>query len=131
MKRSSQEYTILSAKAATGTGVNIFTQDFRNIIFSLGTASSANLTVKFQGSIQDASPDFSAAQSVTNQWDYIEVVDLQSGTAIDGDTGVAMAGTDDFRLLEANINGMKWVNATVTARSAGSITIKARLFDNQ
>jgi len=131
MKRTSQEYTILNAKATTGTGISIFIQDFRNAVLSFGTATSANLTVKFQGSIQDTAPDFSAAQSVSNQWDYIEVVDLQSGAAIDGDTGVAVAGTDDFRIFEANINGLKWLNATVTARSAGSVTIKARLFDNQ
>lgn len=131
MKRTSQEYTIFSAQAATGTGKSIFVEDFRNASLSFGTATSANLTVKFQGSIQDTAPDFTAAQSVSNQWDYIEIVDLQSGAAIDGDTGVAVAGTDDFRLFEANINGLKWINATVTARSAGSVTIKARLFDNQ
>jgi hypothetical protein len=28
-------------------------------------------------------PDFAAAQSVTNMWDYIEVIDTNTGSAID------------------------------------------------
>jgi hypothetical protein len=51
-------------------------------------------------------------------WDFIEVVDLEDGTAIDGDTGVAVATADDYRLFSANIDGMRWINARVTARTA-------------
>ena len=40
-------------------------------------------------------------------------MDLQSGAAIDGDTGVAVAGTDDFRIFEANINGLKWLKVEI------------------
>lgn len=128
--RDTKEYTILSAKAATGIGNTIAVEDFKNAVFSLATdgGGTANLTVKFQGSIQETAPDFSSAQSATNHWDYIEVVDLQDGAAIDGDTGIAKAGADDYRLLEANINGLKWLNAVVTARSAGSVTVKVRVF---
>jgi hypothetical protein len=31
-------------------------------------------------------PDFAAAQTVANNWDYVQAVDLNSGTAISGDT---------------------------------------------
>ncbi len=130
--RNSVEYTILDAKWATGVWTNLLAQDFRNCVLSYATDgwADAALTVKFQWSIQETAPDFSAAQSVTNMWDYIEVIDLQSGSAIDWDTWVAVATADDYRLFEANINGLKWINARVTARTQGEITIKAKLFDN-
>lgn len=122
--------TILNAKAATGIGSSIKVDDYKDLIMSFGTASSANLTVKFQGSISDTAPDFSAAQSVSNHWDYIGVIDLQSGSAIAGDTGIALTGTDDFRTLLVNTDGLRWLCAVVTARSAGSVTVKVVGFNN-
>ncbi len=127
--RTSIPYTILDAAAAVGTGRPVLVQDFKTVVFSFATAGSATLTVKFQGSNEEACPDFSAAQSVGNMWDYIEVIDLQSGSSVAGDTGLAVAGADDFRNIEANFSGMRWVCATVTARTGGSVTVKVRLFD--
>jgi hypothetical protein len=128
--RNSQEYTILDAVGPAATGKAILIEDFKHAVFSFATdgGGDAALTVKFQGSVADECPDFSAAQAADNMWDYVEVVDLEDGTAIDGDTGVAVATADDYRLLEANINGLKWVCATVTARTAGEVTVKVRTF---
>lgn len=90
--RSTQRYLILDAVAAAPTtGKTIFVRDFRDCIVKIGTASSANLTVKCQGYVCSASnpdtiPDFSAAQSVANNWDYVQMVDLQNGNPVDGDT---------------------------------------------
>lgn len=133
--RKSVEYTILNAKGATGAGVAILCEDFRHCVFSIATdgGSDAALTVKFQGaisSVSNASPAFGSAQSVTNMWDYVEVMDLEDGAAIDGDTGVAVASADDYRLLEANINGLKYLNAVVTARTEGEVTIKVKMFND-
>jgi len=128
--RNFVDQTILDAAATTATGKAVLVDDFKNIVLSYATdgGSDAALTVKFQGSVQDDCPDFSAAQSVTNHWDYIEVVDLEDGTAIDGDTGIAVATADDYRLVEANVNGLKWICATVTARTQGEVTVKMRGF---
>ena len=128
--RDYKQYTILDAQAATGIGKNIFVGDSQHITIMVSTASSANLTVKMQGAMTEEAPDFSAAQTVANQWDYIEMKDLQDGSAIDGDTGIAPAGTDDFRIFEVNVNGLQWINMRVTARAAGSVTATARLFTN-
>jgi len=130
--RNSVEYTILDAKGATGVWTNLLVQDFRNCVLSFATdwGWDAALTVKIQWSIQESAPDFSAAQSVTNHWDYIEVIDLQSGSAIDWDTWISVSSADDYRLLEANINWLKWINVRCTARTAGEVTVKAKLFDN-
>tara|TARA_R110000868_G_scaffold410411_1_gene698378 strand:- start:88 stop:372 length:285 start_codon:yes stop_codon:yes gene_type:complete len=91
--RSVVHYRILNAKAATGsdTTYGIDVRDFRNCVVSIGTASSANLTCKAQGAIALASasntpPDFTAAQTVANNWDYIQMVDLNDGSPVSGDT---------------------------------------------
>ena len=137
--RQTITYTILNAKAAAGAGIAIPCGDFRHAIFYYATdgGSDANLTVKFQGSIgkgigvnMDVAPAFGSAASVTNMWDYIEVIDLEDGAAIDGDTGIAVAGADDYRIVEANINGLQYLSARVTARSAGEVTVVCRLFND-
>lgn len=129
--RQSQFYTLLNAKATTGVdsaGVNVL--DSKTIAFSLSTAGTSTLTVKFVGSISQNCPDFTAAQSASNQWDYIDVIDLEDGASIDGDIGVSTTASDDHRLFEANVNGLKWVTAIVTARSGGSVTVCCRTFND-
>lgn len=122
-----QTKAILTAKAATGTGESINVEDFTNIVLAFSSDTSANGTVKFQGSVSDSAPTFSSAQSTANHWDYVQTKDLEDGSTIDGDTGIALAGTDDVRLVEVNTNLLKWITATVTARSAGSFTVVAKM----
>lgn len=134
--RSVQHYKILDAKATTGIGNTIDVRDFRNCIVKIGTASSANLTVKAQGAVASSAtpntpPTFSSAQSVSNHWDYVQMVDLQNGAAVDWDTGFVVTGTDDFRQFEMNINSLDYINFNVTARSAGSVTVEIVVTDNQ
>jgi len=138
--RQTAFYTILNAQASAASGIAIPCEDYRHAVFFFATdgGGDANLTVKFQGSIgkgisaanMETTPTFSSAASVTNMWEYIEVIDLQSGSAIDGDTGIAVAAADDYRMAEANINGLKYLCATVTARSAGEVTVIVRLFND-
>lgn len=129
--RNYQNFDILSAAGATGAGATIRVDDYRNIMLSFATdgGSDAALTVKVQGSIQTDAPNFGAAQSATNHWDYIEIIDVEDGSLIDGDTGVSVATADDYRLFEVNTNGLKWLTVNVTARTQGEVTVKARCFD--
>ena len=128
MRSYQKELTIFSAKGATGTGLAHNVEDFQHLMLTLSSASSANFTIKFQASNSDNCPDFSSAQAVTNRWDYIAVKDLQSGATVGGDTGVAFSGTDDVRMFEVNSSGQKWICATITARSAGTVTLTAKPF---
>jgi len=139
MPRQNEYYTVLNAKGATGAGIAVPCGDFRHAIFYFATdgGGDAALTVKFQGSIgkgigsnMDVAPAFGSAASVTNMWDYIEVVDLEDGAAIDGDTGISVATADDYRILEANINGLQYLCARVTARTEGEVTVVVRLFND-
>ena len=119
----------MSAKAATGIGDSAFFEDFDHVVLSVDTADSASMTIKFQISMAEDEPDFTAAQSSTNRWAYVEVVNYEdSADVLDGDTGLVLTGTDVNRQYEVNVNGARWVNARITARAAGSATIKARGF---
>lgn len=118
--------TIFDAAAATSTGRVIDVQDYRNIMLQLGTASSANLTVKIQASFSETAPDFSAAASASNHWAYAASYDLVDSSLVAGATGYAPAGTDVFKNIMVNTDGYRWLCATITARSAGSLTLKAR-----
>ncbi len=114
-------------------GNSVFVRDFRNVVLSFDTdgGGDAAMTVKLLGSTQDDAPDFSAAQSTTNQYDGITMIDLEDQSSIDGDTGFVVATADDNRVLEANINGLNWINCIISGWSAGEVTVKARLYDNE
>lgn len=129
-KRQTPEIVLFNAKGATGVSQPINVADFRHIIVSIATdgGGDANLTCKFQGSIADTAPDFSAAQTAANHWDYVQSKDLEDASTLDGDTGFAVAGADDYRLWEINTNGLQWFSARITARSQGELTVKAKLF---
>lgn len=131
MNRPTGLKVILNAAAAASTGSVVSVADHRNVNLQIGTASSANLTVKIQGSFSDTVPTFSSAATVSNHWDYIACYDLNTGLLVAGDTGFVVTGTDDFVNYKVNTDGLKWICATVTARSAGSVTVKADLYDNK
>ena len=119
---------ILDGAVATGIGTALLVEDYDHLMFTLDTTASASGTVKFQVSMQTAMPNFVAAQSPTNQWDYVEIVDLEDGGIIDGDTGIVLSGTDDNRHFEANISGAYWANARITAWVAGAWTVQGKPF---
>ena len=100
--RDSKPTDILSAKAANGIGSDLDVRDFEHIVLKLSIESTPTLTVKIQGSVDEEAPDFSAAQSSSNHWDYVAVYDLEDVSKIDGDTGVAAAGSADYRILMVN-----------------------------
>ena len=126
----------------TGSGTQTFTmhdigrvlyiEEFRHVDLAVDTdgGGDAALTLKFQVSSQETAPDFSAAQSKTNQWDFVDIKDLEDGSSIDGDTGFVVASADDHRVYEVNINAQRWLCAILTAHSAGEVTVKALLTEN-
>jgi hypothetical protein len=124
----------VSATSATGLlgGQTILSRGFRNAIYQLVTSGSANMTIKFVYSSQEAKPDFTSAQSATNLWDYVQSVNLSDGTPIDGATGISWTGTDGVKTIEINTNqsGMIWVGAVITARAAGTVSGNMTLSTN-
>jgi len=108
-----------------GAGKHIFVADFQDVMVTFDTDGGADaaMTVKFVGSISEEAPDFNKAQSTTNQWDYVEIVDTEDGSAIDGDTGIAVSTADDHRQFAINTDNLRWVGAIISSRTEGECRI--------
>lgn len=121
--------TLLDGVTTSTAGTCIMTKDYRNIVFAVDTVT-ATATIKFAGSIMETAPDLSSAKSTTNQYDYVEVVDLEDGATIDGDTGLSVIGAAENRQLEMNTNLLSWVCPIVSSYTTGTIYVKAVAGDN-
>lgn len=103
-------------------------KDYQNFIYFIQANGTG--TVKFAGTIYETPIDPTQSSSSTNPWDYIEVVDLQNGVTIDGDTGISFTGADN-RMFEVNINAQSWVTPVATSYTTGTIQIFQAATTNQ
>ena len=122
---------------ATAVSAGLRVTDFRNCILSVAGTSSIGGKLFVMGAVSTsdtaAAPDFTVnrtARSATNNWDYIEVVDLEDGAAIDGDDGITLAG-NNIRLFEVNLNSFDWLAVNMTSRVAGTVTVVAAMTTNE
>ena len=122
--------TSLDAAAANGVGTTINISEYRNVGIQLAIPTGSTLTVKVMASNSEDAPTFSDPQSVANHFDYVQVIDLEDGAAIDGDTGIAVVAGVEYRNLTLNADNFRWVNFEVSGYSAGSVTAKVRPVDN-
>jgi len=135
---SQQLLTIYDTATTTDQGNALAVADYAILSCYITTTNTPALTLKFAGSIDELAPDLdldqnspSSTASSTAIWDYVEVVDLEDGNTIDGDTGLSWTGTSDTRLIEVNTNLLKWLTADITSYTTGSTTVKCRPANNQ
>lgn len=122
------EYKVLyNTTAADGVGDAMYVKGRRHLILELGASgiSGESCVVKIQASSQEDRPTFSSAASPTNSWAYIQVIDLEDGSAIDGTTGITV-NADGLNRYEIQSNGATWVDIIISATS-GTFTLFARL----
>lgn len=120
---------------------HILDEDFIHGIFSVATSGSATVTFKAVGSIgkvnnSQANVDqndvnFGATQSASNPYGFIQVIDYNTDSALNGTTGVVISGTDIVNNYEFNINGLKYINVIPTSWTQGAFTIKLMAFNNK
>lgn len=125
----------------TGTGTHTFTEHdvivpvlvegFRNIELNLHLEGTPTFTIKIQGSNQELAPDFSAAQSSTNSYDGVAIVDLEDQADIDGDTGISVSGSADHRHVEVNTNKLRWLSIIMSGWTGGTLTAYMTVGDNK
>lgn len=123
-------FPILDNVATSTSGVRVNVGDYRNIICAVDFDAVATMTVKFAGSLADEAPDFTSSASSSNQFDYVEVIDLEDGSAVDGDTGISVDNTTDHRMFEINTNRLNWFTSVVTSWTAGTTTVKCMATNN-
>lgn len=131
-----------SLDGSTGNGVGadsgvrsiaplrIFVRDADHVKLTFDTdgGGDAAMTVKIAGSHGDAYADYAASQAVTNQYDFIDVVDNEDAASVDGDTGFVVASADDHRMFSVNTEALDWLSLQVSAGTAGELTVKAALY---
>lgn len=117
--------TVLSATSVTASGTFSGVADYNLIGFTV-SALSASGTVKFPCSLSDDAPSLLSVPSVTNQWGYASVVDLESGSVIAGNTGITFVNSSTVRQVAIQNSVFKHCTATFTAStgSVGSTTVK-------
>ena len=126
------QHTVLDAVATSTWGKEYRVDDYDHIVFDVSCYNNSTLTVKFGGS--DSVPDdvnFANAQSVTNHWDYIQMINLMDGSSISGDTGFSCAGSADYVRLVVNDDLVTTINAYVSSYTAGTTTVKIKYNTNQ
>ena len=130
--RTTAYYELGTLDAANEYTPMIFSKDFRTAVFTVIAADSANATIKFYWSNSETRPTLWSAASTTNEYDEAQVINLDTHAWVDGSTGVVFAwSSDGITRYELNENGNNWIGVKMTARSAGSVTIKVDLYDNQ
>jgi len=136
IRRTIKDIILLDAQTTTtaiSAGINV--SDFRTLVLMLGATGAAAGTIKIQGAIGATVPDFTSGLivgvgTVDAPWTHIEGINLETGTAVDGDTGFTFAAADVV-LVEVNTNGLDWLSVHSTDVTGGAFTVKATLYDNQ
>lgn len=115
-------------------------EDFRNVVLSVITAGTATLTLKIAGSLgkpvsaesggHGDTPNFGILSGKDDPWQFLQAIDLDTGVAINGATGIVVAGTDINKSYEVNINLFKYLIIFPVTFTQGSINVNAQLRDN-
>jgi len=113
----------------------LLVSDFRSLNFQVFTEGTATTTLKVAGSLGKPStqqssprydyPNIGATVIPANPYTFMQIVDLDTNSPLDGATGIVVAGTDIAKNYEVNINVTKYITVFPITWSAGKITIKA------
>lgn len=127
---------LFTAEAADGVSTALDVSKYDDISLQVSCEASTSLTLKFQASLSNTAPDFSAAQTASNHWDYVAVYDYQdpsaTGQPIPGDTGIsfsAVSVANSCTNYLVNVDNIQWLSAEISSHSAGSVTVNAILAD--
>lgn len=93
--------------------------------FSVVADDAASAQLSFVGSISGSVPDFLASPSHTNIYEFLDVIDAQDGSSIDGDTGLRIDGTDTYRTFYIDdARTLNWLGVIIEDFASGSFTIQ-------
>lgn len=116
----------------------VISQSFDTAVLSIGTTGSATMTVKVVGSQGKAvssgntqhgdCPNLGATISATNNYSYLQIIDLSDNSSLDGSVGVVTSGVDIIKDYEVNTDQVKYVTLVVSSWTAGAIYAKLSLY---
>lgn len=111
------------AQAVNGATAPAQVDTAKMTLFTVHSAAATTATVKFVASFMKDTPDFSAASTTENDWHYVEVIDVVTGTPIDGTTGVSVAAGVLTGAYQLNVDGAYHVGAILSGVTGGSVDI--------
>ena len=122
---------VLNAAVETGAGVPIDVSNYDEITIQVFTTASATATIKFAVSLSQTKPNFGAAASATNVYDFVDITPLNNqATPIVGGTGIVLSGTDIIKLYTIDTRFVKWICPVVTAYTQGSLNCELNAANN-
>jgi len=95
---------------------------------SIFAEDNASVGFKILGSDMETEPDWYAAQSNDNRYDYVAVWDLEGNTELEGDAGIRIDGTDTYNVYEVFSNNLKWLFVKTENFASGSVDIRIKGF---
>jgi len=108
----------------------IFVEEFDYIVLDVVSDGGGDYAgvIHPVGSIGDTAANFAGTISKTNMYEFLDFVDIETATSIDGDTGVTVAGADQYRTFRVDVKGLTWFTVIHSSGTAGELTINARLY---
>lgn len=103
------------------------TGDIRHFIISVHADASTTATIRVKGSAIEAPPDFSAASTSSNDWDYLAIRELATANLIAGATGATVSASTIHKLYEVECNGLNHFGIDVSSISGDGITVNVFL----
>lgn len=108
--------------------------EYRNAILQVGTSGTATTTIKVAGTLNPTAnsvrTNFGATISPTNPYSFLQIINLDTAAALNGATGIVVAGTDINTMYEVNTNGMDYLTVFPVTWTQGAITVKLLLTAN-
>jgi hypothetical protein len=110
-------------------------ESFRNAVLQFGTSGTATTTVKAYGSMgapespanfgpgapRKDMPNFGGTITPSNPYSTIQMIPLDTGTPVNGGTGIVVAGTDVNNMWEVNTNAIRFFILIPVSWTQGAI----------
>lgn len=103
------------------------TADYRHFMFAVHSAGTTTGSVRVKVSFEEDCPDFNAASTLDNSWEYVAVRELSSGNLIAGATGAAVSASTINKNYEAEVNGACHIAFEVTVASGAGLGLNVFL----
>ncbi len=118
----------------------LLVQDTSLIILQIGSSGSTTATLKAAGSLGKSKasssgargdiPNFAGTIAPSNPWSYIQIIPIDTQTALAGATGLVLSGTDVNLMYKVNAEAIKYFSLILASWTQGAITVKALIAGN-
>lgn len=121
---------LITGVAADEASSANLTADAKQFVFTVHTTAPTTATFKFVAGFKKDVPDFLTASSNENDWHYVQVIDTEDGTTINGDTGVTLSAAALHKAYSLNLDGAEYIGVIISGATGGGLEIDVMLEDS-